>query len=311
MALTIENGKWKVTPNVSTDITLNTTNRYLDRNIVIKSLSAGTAATWTNVTSTSNNSYLQLVSAAGYTPVKYISALTLPSGKSLTTLTNNGTITSYAGGGAITTYTNTGTINTMTGSRTITNMNGTLNITYNTGGAIHAYGGKTKDKGVSIEEHVVTVDGGTAVTNSSGDLITTSLAGAGGAVRIKSSSTNAKGTNVTITDSDTDTGSGIYIDTGGSAVATRAAVTYTNSTAGWLTAHTSATTISAAADSSATTLSANKYYLSDVTLNANKSFTVNMNAGATLTLKDSLTGNTWLLKIDSENSALDFIFRKA
>ena len=86
MSLTLNNGKWLVIPNVSSDISLETANKYLDRNIVIKAMSSGTAATWTNITTSSSSNNVQLVSAAGYTPTKYISALRVPSSKTLDSL---------------------------------------------------------------------------------------------------------------------------------------------------------------------------------------------------------------------------------
>ena len=403
MSLTLNNGKWLVVPNVSSDISLETANKYLDRNIVIKAMSSGTAATWTNITTSSSSNNVQLISKAGYTPTKYISALTVPASKTLDSLTlaggtssartylntltvngyttvtslslsgiittitasggyistvnlnntssyignaygtgyiktnsdstlakytQNGTLTTYEGSGAITTYTNTGTIATMTGSRTITNLGnsstaGTLNITTNTYGKINIWGGKTKDKGVSIENHIVTVDGngtaaGTAVTNSSGDLITTSLTGAGGAASIKTSSTTATGSNITIQDTDTDTGSGIYITTGGSATATRTAVTYTNTTAGWLTAHTSATTISAAANSAATNLTTNKYYVNALTIPASKTLGntttagvtnngtlyITLGKGSTTYIYDPVTAQRFAVSVDSNGATL-------
>lgn len=86
MSLTLNNGKWLVIPNVSSDISLETANKYLDRNIIIKAMSSGTAATWTNITTSSSSNNVQLVSAAGYTPAKYISALRVPSSKTLDSL---------------------------------------------------------------------------------------------------------------------------------------------------------------------------------------------------------------------------------
>ena len=407
MSLTLNNGKWLVIPNVSSDISLETANKYLDRNIVIKAMSSGTAATWTNITTSSSSNNVQLVSAAGYTPTKYISALRVPSSKTLdslmllsgtssartylNTLTvdkyttinllslagniskitvagdggdgyistinldntlsyisniygdgyirtdsmstlakyrQNGTLTTYEGSGAITNYTNTGKIETMTGSRTITNLGkssnaGTLNITTNTYGTVNLWGGKTKNRGVSIENHIVTVDGngtaaGTAVTDSRGDLITTTLTGAGGAASIKSSSTIAAGSNITIQDTDTDTGSGIYITTGGSAIATRTAVTYTNTTAGWLIAHTSATAISAAANSAETNLTTNKYYVNALTIPASKTLGntttagvtnngtlyITLGKGSTTYIYDPVTAQRFAVSVDSNGATL-------
>lgn len=124
------------------------------------------------------NSYIGNVYGTGY--------IRTNSGSTLAKYTQNGTLTTYEGSGGITNYSNTGTITNMTGSRTITNLGtsstaGTLNITTNTYGTINVWGGKTKDKGVTIANHVVIVDGdgtnaGTAVTDSNGDLITGTLA---------------------------------------------------------------------------------------------------------------------------------------
>ena len=94
------------------------------------------------------------------------------------------------------------------------------------------FGGAGGDKQVQVVNHTVKVDG-TTVTNSSGDLTTTSVSPAGGG--LSGGTTSITPTSVTL--SDTDNGIKIVADT--SAV-TRAAVTYTNS-AGWLSAHSSAT----------------------------------------------------------------------
>lgn len=121
--------------------------------------------------------YLSTLNVNGYTTITNLALSGV-----ITTLNNNlGRIDTLTGNGNITTDSGTGTIATKTGTRTITNLGnsttaGTLNITTNTYGTINVWGGKTKDKGVTIQNHVVTVDGdgtnaGTAVTNSSGDLI--------------------------------------------------------------------------------------------------------------------------------------------
>lgn len=109
---------------------------------------------------------------------KYLSALTIAAGKTLSSITNNGTLTTYSGSGAITTYSNTGIVGTMTGSRTISNLgksgtNGAITITTNTYGTVNVWNAGS-DKGVKVVGHTVTVDG-TVVTNSAGDLTTTSL----------------------------------------------------------------------------------------------------------------------------------------
>lgn len=116
-----------------------------------------------------------------------------------------------------------------------------------------------------------------------------SLTLGGSAPSIKSSSTTAtEGAGVTISDTDTDPGTGVYFTTGGKAVATRGAVTYTG-TAGWITPAAGGTTLGGATDSNETNLSTNKYYITKITVPKDKKFTLETTADTALDTASDVT----------------------
>lgn len=264
-----------ITPNLTSDkkITLNTKDLYLDRNIelTIKSLST-TPANFVNITTSDVASAVPIVDTAGYTGTRSIDGITIPASKKLDVTLTAGTSsvntilnvnrptsgTTYthvylkggtessafvtlASGNSISTFYWNGVINTVLGTGVIKNLGNsstasTLNVITNTYGTINVWGGKTADKGVTIANHVVTVDGdgtnaGTAVTNSSGDLI------------------KAATPALAITDSSTAiTPTAISGDTSKYNITTSVTGKTTYTTAGWI----ATTGLAAATDSSAT-----------------------------------------------------------
>lgn len=259
-------------------------------------LTAGTAANNTIITTmnVNNSTAVQTLNLTGN--------ITTLAGKT------GGLISTYSGASTINKYTNTGNINEMIGARTIIYLGssdktttGTLNISDNTKGTVNIWGGKTKDKGVSIEGHVVTVDGtgsaaGTTVTNSSGDLITATPNFTGGALSISASSTAATGTNITIAATTIDPGTGVAIDTSGSATPSKTNITYNGAVNGWVKISSGTVALTGGAGSSST-LSTRKYYATGVTLNKGNWF--NFTNAITETMK---------IKYNSDTNAIDFIF---
>ena len=123
----------------------------------------------------------------------------------------------------------------------------------------------------NITASEVTIAGG---TNYYVPVVTPSYTDGSLAASIKSSSTSATSNGLSITDTDTDPGSGVYISTSGKAIAraSHGECKVTN-TAGVISARTNAKVCSGnSKDSSETTLSANKYYVTELTIPAGKTF---------------------------------------
>lgn len=247
-----------------------------------------------------------LASATGLSSgsvTRYINDITLPASKTLNSFTfTAGTSSTYT---TLTTLTgaNYAKITTLKGSLTVTNLansasagtlnittngysstyKGTVSITTNTNGVVNVWGGGSSDKGVSVTNRVVTVDGGTAVTNSSGDLITTSRTASTGYVTLTagSGSVSATGTNVTLgTKTTTKPSSGAYITVTGSGTVKGTGYGKVSTGTGWITSGT--TSSSTSSESSKTSNTATAYY--PVTLPESESGpTIYTNAAKTTT----------------------------
>lgn len=225
-----------------------------------------------------------LASATGLSSgsvTRYINDITLPASKTLNSFTfTAGSSSTYT---TLTTLTGAdcAKITTLKGSLTITNLansasagalyittsgysstyKGTVKITTNTNGVVEVWGGGSVDKGVSVTNRVVTVDGGTAVTNSSGDLITTSRTASTGYVTLTagSGSVSATGTNVTLgTKTTTKPSSGAYITVTGSGTVKGTGYGKVSTGTGWVTSGTTSSNTSS--ESSKTSNTATAYY---------------------------------------------------
>ena len=239
-----------------------------------------------------------------------LTVTTNASGKTATISTNAGTTT-------VTSNTGTTNIGTNSGTTKLTTNNGTITVSTNSAsksitvssnsGNVIINGGGSSDKGVTVAGKVTTVDGGTAVTNSNGDLITASISAAGGSLSGETLATITNGTlieedNITVlTDSSGNTltdsngniltlpiegsGSGIAIKVSANNIK-RSAITYSNKE-GWVNAHTNEIIV---AEEDNLSILSKTYYLSKIVVGPGKSIQI------------SDTVNDWTWSVDSSGN---------
>lgn len=145
-----------------TSLTLNGFNSIATYPDLINTLNIGTSTTYNNAKINTINNYGTIVNLKNYGTV--------------TTFTHDGSINTFSGSGTISNYSNTGKITTMINNREIgilgtSTTAGSIKITNNQYGTVNFYTNGNTDKGVTVAAHVVTVDGGTQVTDVAGDLI--------------------------------------------------------------------------------------------------------------------------------------------